>query len=103
MSTSQPDLSRTRRHRRRRLVALTAVAGVAIRATAIGAGPAAAAPVSVSGASFEWGLSTEVQSSNPAPGTCPYFSAGQSDGTETTYQTTAGNVTVVKDGAAPTW
>jgi hypothetical protein len=81
------------------------VATAAVAAgTVIGVGMpgASAAEQTITGASFEWGLSTEVQSAPPFGG-CNYLSAGASDGTEATYLTTEGSVSIVKSGAAPTW
>lgn len=87
-------------HRRRRL-ALPILIG--ILASVIGAPTASAAEVTISNASFEWGISLEVGQSAPPFGGCNYLSAGQSDGTQGTYQTSAGNVRVLKNGIAPTW
>jgi hypothetical protein len=92
--------SSRRRRGRFGLIALTAV--MAATGVAITAAPAHAAQGTISGATLEWGLNTEVQSQPPAGG-CNYFSAGESDGTQATYAAVAGNVAVVKNGGTPTW
>ncbi|MFY1671386.1 hypothetical protein ACN27G_15660 [Plantactinospora sp. WMMB334] len=86
----------------RRLAALAVAGTVVVGTVAVGATPASAAPETIDGATLRWGLSTEVQSAPPFGG-CNYLSAGESDGTQASYQTSAGDVTILKDGAAPTW
>ena len=93
-----PDPHRKGRHRRR-IALLTAVSLVA---TLLGAPIASAAPVAVTDATLEWGISEEVQSAPPFGG-CNYLSAGASVGNEASFLTTSGNVTILKNGAAPTW
>jgi hypothetical protein len=67
-----------------------------------GAGAASAEPISLTDATFEWGINTEVQSTAFFGG-CNYLSAGESDGTEAAYAVAAGDVSIVKDGGTPTW
>ncbi|MDG4792754.1 hypothetical protein [Micromonospora sp. WMMD1082] len=86
----------------RRLAALAVAGTVVVGTVTVGAAPASAAPQAIDGATLTWGLSTEMQSAPPFGG-CNYLSAGASDGTQASYQTSAGDVTVLKDGAAPTW
>lgn len=94
---------RPARSGRRRLAAV-ALAGTVAAGALGGAGTAAqAAPVSVTDATLEWDISEEVGHYAPPFGGCNYLSAGVSDGEEGTYQTSAGDVTVLKDGAEPTW
>jgi hypothetical protein len=95
----------TRWSRRRRKLAAVGVAAAAVAGTvAVSAGPASAAPVSVTGASFQWDISTEVAAKAPPFGGCNYLSAGASDGTSAQYQVTAGDVAIVRtDGATPTY
>ncbi|GAB3512930.1 hypothetical protein [Phytohabitans suffuscus] len=86
----------------RRLATLAVAGTVVAGSLALGAVPASAAPQTIDGAVFEWGVSTEMQAAPPFGG-CNYLSAGESDGTQASYQTSVGDVTVLKDGAAPTW
>lgn len=101
MSIREP-VARSLPSRRRRAGALAAIATVAVGAVGASVAPASAAPVNVTDATFEWGFSSEMQSAPPFGG-CNFLSAGSSDGTQAAYQTTVGAVSVVKNGAAPTW
>lgn len=90
-------------HRKgRRTQRLALLISVSMLATLLGASVASAAPVEVTNATFEWSISEEMQSPPPFGG-CNYLSAGKSDGTEATYAATSGDVTVVNNGATPTW
>jgi hypothetical protein len=90
------------RRGRRALAALTSVGLVSAGVVVATTGSASAAPVSVTGATFTWSVSAEMQSAPPFGG-CNYMSAGESSGNQATYATTAGNVSILKNGAAPTW
>lgn len=86
-------------HRHRRLATLIAISLVA---TLLGAPVASAAPVEITDAVFEWGVSAEMQKAPPFGG-CNFLTAGASDGTQATYSTSQGDVEILKNGAAPTW
>lgn len=99
---STPDHSAPSRGVGRRLAAVAVAGTVIAGGVAVGAAPAFAAPQTIGDATFTWGVSTELQSAPPFGG-CNYLSAGESDGTQASYKTTVGDVSVVKDGAVPTW
>jgi len=101
---SNQTLHRTSRWGRpRRLGAVTATALMAGGLFAVGAGPAAAEPATVANVTLEWAFNPEIGLHAPPFGGCNFLSAGQSDGSQGQYQTTVGNVSVLKDGAAPDW
>ncbi|MFD1825588.1 MULTISPECIES: Ig-like domain repeat protein [Mumia] len=109
MSTSLP-------RRFRRLVAATAATALAAGTLALAAGPAHAAPKLIDDATFTWALSNEA-GGGAYDGSCNFLSAGEAGSTgssrpwtetDSFYQTTAGNVSIVKpnaagDEVAPTW
>ncbi|MGE3621296.1 MAG: HtaA domain-containing protein [Acidimicrobiia bacterium] len=94
---------RTARGRPRRVAALATATAMAAGALLSSVAPASAEPLAVTDATIEWGISNEVGQSAPPFGGCNYLSAGVSDGTQAQYLTTDGNVSVLKNGAAPTW
>lgn len=88
------------RHRIHRILAAsiaTMLAGAGL--VVAGAQPAAAAPGTVTGATFEWRFSDETNAA-AFNGQCNFWSAGKSDGTAATYTATNGNATVLKLNAA---
>ncbi len=94
--------SRSRPGFRKRLLAVAAAAAVGAGVVTSVTSSAGATEQSISNATIEWSISAELQSATPFGG-CSYLSAGQSDGTQTSYQTTKANVAILKSGAAPTW
>lgn len=56
--------------------------------------------VSLTNASLEWTVSREADHGTFAPGQVNYWSAGESDSTQSTYVPTNGNATVLKKNAA---
>ncbi|WP_430791896.1 hypothetical protein [Actinoplanes sp. G11-F43] len=99
---SIPDRAAQPRGVGRRLAAIAVAGTVAAGGVAVGATPAFAAPQTIDDATFTWGVSTELQAAPPFGG-CNFLSAGESDGTQANYRTTVGDVSIVKDGVAPTW
>lgn len=101
----------------RRLVAGTAATALAAGSLVLAAGPAQAAPTSVTGAVFAWGLSNEANNSGYAPGTANFLSAGKiadpgaggntltsattwSNGVAANWSATDGNVEIQKKTAS---
>ena len=60
-----------------------------------------AAPLQISGATFEWSVSDEANA-GAFNGSCNFMSAGESDGSQGTYRATDGDATVLKLTAAGT-
>lgn len=92
---------RTRSHTRRRALAV-AVAAAAVAVVAACAPPDSGTTKTVSNASFEWTISREADN-GALNGQPNYWSAGQSNGTISTYNATNGNATVLKKNAAGTF
>ncbi len=88
-------------------LAVAAAAAVALAACAptTPSAPTTTAPGArtVSNATFEWTISREADNGSFAPGQVNYWSAGQSDSTQSTYVPTNGNATVLKKNASGTY
>lgn len=90
---------------RRRAAALVAAGVTAAASLVVVALPAAAAPVSITNATFEWSVNTTMQNDWPftGSGNCHYLSAGVSDGTDLTYHAIADDVAIAKGTATPSY
>lgn len=90
--------------RRWRTLAATAVAAIALPIAL--AGPAQAAPRTITGVQLEWTLSAELQKAPPAGGSS-YFSAGVSTGDQASYRVGSGNASVLHrlgaTSSVPSW
>lgn len=94
--------SRNQRDRARRHLGVLAAAGVValgMGAGAIGARSAGAAPQQLTGATLEWSVNDE-SNTGAFNGQCNFMSAGESDGSSSTYAATNGNATVLKLNAS---
>lgn len=85
------------------VVASTAIAATGLVAFSVSG--ASAATQTITNATFDWGISAQMQTgTHIGPTTCHFFSAGASPSTSSaTYTPSSGNVNVLKDGVAPTW
>lgn len=97
-----PVRARGRLRRFGAVVASTAVAAAGL--VAFAAPSATAAEQTTTTATFEWGISEQMQkATHIGPGTCNWFSAGATRSNATSYVPTSGNVSVVTNGATPTF
>lgn len=98
----------SRQRLRRRSIAVALVAALAAVAAACVPAPGPTPPTTtvpgtvrtVSNAQFEWTVSDQANNGSFAPGQVNYWSAGESDSTESTYVATDGDATVLKKNAA---
>jgi hypothetical protein len=84
---------------------MASTAVVAAGVVGFAASSASASEQTTTTATFEWGLSSQMQSSTHiGPTTCHFFSVGPDRSSSSgNYTTTSGTVSVLKDGVAPTW
>ncbi|MEI2698968.1 MAG: hypothetical protein V9E94_11700 [Microthrixaceae bacterium] len=91
--------SRIRPRRAGRRVSVVSCAAVVVAlgmgAGGFGADNAEAAPQQLTGATLEWSVNDE-SNTGAFNGQCNFMSAGESDGTSTTYRSTDANATVLK-------